>query len=519
MKLAFTYFLLLANLFFSTANADDEKEVVKCGWYHWDPYQYIDENKTLTGLDVALVKAIFASSGIVAQYDENAKDTWRQNQDDVRFKIKDVAAGAFKTPGREEIYYLTKPYRYEWNSLYVRTDEDFQFEQDNVSDLIEFIKSRMLRVGVIKGYKYTSDVINDFVAEQNDQKTSLLVESKTEESNFSKLVSNKVDILISDRLVGARILWKKKLGGQISELPIKLPAKPIHLLIHKSEVDEKINEHSRRIRDAFNKGIDELSQKGEIKKIIGEYLFPVLMNITVQREWFYMIDIIGAFFFAIAGLLIARDHKYDIFGTFIMTSLLATGGGLMRDLIVGRQPAVLRSPDYAYIVVVVSIIGFLLCRIHFALLNKYEAYNAMAKKNKKKCEFVREVIEAIAIGAYTIIGVGVAVEMKVAPLWLWGPVLGCLTSCGGGLLANALRHGDEIKTMRGAIDPECSLIWGAFFSGFLIWQADRLNPNEVLLGVIITLVGTTLTMLLAKKRKLNSPCMNHIDPQFEAANG
>lgn len=500
--------LLLVSTFSSHLYADDELSV-NVGWYHWDPYQYLDGTARLTGLDYALIKEIFEASDIEVNYDDDAKDSWDKNQADVLAGKKDVAGGAFKTPIRSEQYFVSEPYRYEWNSLYIRNADTSYFAVSSVSELLQLIDDGH-KLGVIKGYRYTSPELNTYIEEHLKKGDGFIVPSTTEEENFNNLYDNNVSIVVADRLVGARIMWKnKKRSDQISELPVTLPALPIHLLVHKSE-DKAVNAKMEKVVTAFNSGIEELTASGAIQKTIGNYLFPVLMNITVQRDWFYLIDIVGAIFFAIAGLLIARDNRYDFFGVFIMTALLTTGGGLMRDIFVGRDPVILRYPEYIYIVVSVTIIGFFLCWAHDALQRSFPRYKALAYKQQAGWLFVRHLIEAMALGAYTVIGVGVAVEMELSPLWLWGPILGCLTACGGGILANALRQGEEIKAMKGGLDPECTLFWGSIFTWVLIWQAERLNPTEVLFGVILTLVGTTVTVLLVNHFKWQSPALKII---------
>ena len=482
---------------------------VNVGWYHWDPYQYLNANGRLTGLDFALVQEIFEASGIAVNYDEGAKDSWSKNQQDVLNHKKDVTAGAFKTPIRSEKYHISQPYRYEWNSLYVRNTDASYFTVSSVEELLALIDDEH-KLGVIKGYRYTSEELNTYIEEQIKKGSSHIVSSITEEENFNQLYEGQVSLVVSDRLVGARIMWKNQTRDtQISELPVTLPALPIHLLIHKSE-NAAVNERMLHIMSAFNNGIVELTASGAIQKTIGNYLFPVLMNITVQRDWFTMIDLVGAVFFAIAGLLIARDNRYDLFGVLVMTALLTTGGGLIRDIFVGRDPVILRYPEYMLIVMSVAVIGFCLCWAHDYLQTQFPRYKSIAYKQQAGWFFVRHLIEAMALGAYTVVGVGVAVEMKLSPLWLWGPILGCVTACGGGILANALRQGEEIKAMKGGLDPECTLFWGSIFTWVLIWQADRLNPNEVLLGVVVTLVGTTVTVLLVNHFKWTSPTLKYI---------
>ncbi len=505
--------LCIWSLFLPRAGAA-ANETITAGWYHWAPYQYVEENGNLTGLDVALVTAIFNSQSMQVEYDPDSPGTWAQNQKDALEGSKDIAAGAFESDYRRKAYHVSKPYRYEWNTLYVRTVNLPEFDVYLIGDLIELIEDKKFRLGVIAGYNYTSPELNRFIAEQVEQESGLIVAAATEEENFDNIASGEADIVVSDRLVGARIIWQNQLGAVISEHPLQLPAKPIHLLIHRSDDPEK-DARSQKILQAFNRGVEQLTLNGQINNIIGNYLFPVLMNITVQRDWFYSVDIIGAIFFAMAGFFMAREKNYDIFGTLVMTGLLVAGGGLMRDLIVGRYPAILRTSDYVFIIVLMCVIGFLLNFIHQYLVHKWISYREGTARHSRYFHLTRELIEAIALGAYTIVGVGVAVEMKLDPLWLWGPLLGCLTSCGGGLIANTLK-GDEIKNMSGGVEPECALFWGSFFSMFMIWQTDRLNPDEVFIGVIITLIGCTLMLMTLSRYRLTSPRMSTEVPETES---
>ena len=53
--------------------AQEGPTALRCGWYPWDPYQYLvvkQDAKRLTGLDVKLVRAVFAQMGYVVHYDE-----------------------------------------------------------------------------------------------------------------------------------------------------------------------------------------------------------------------------------------------------------------------------------------------------------------------------------------------------------------------------------------------------------------------------------------------------------------
>ena len=48
-----------------------------------------------------------------------------------------------------------------------------------------------------------------------------------------------------------------------------------------------------------------------------------------------VIEILGTVAFAIAGSLVAIEKKMDLFGVAILGLVTATGGGFLRDLILG----------------------------------------------------------------------------------------------------------------------------------------------------------------------------------------
>jgi hypothetical protein len=83
-------------LFTAAAPAQETGKVLRSGWYPWDPYQYLvaqQDIKRLTGLDVQLVRAVFAQIGHEVSYEEVS---WKQHQIDIQNGVRDIAAGAFK---------------------------------------------------------------------------------------------------------------------------------------------------------------------------------------------------------------------------------------------------------------------------------------------------------------------------------------------------------------------------------------------------------------------------------------
>jgi uncharacterized membrane protein YeiH len=56
------------------------------------------------------------------------------------------------------------------------------------------------------------------------------------------------------------------------------------------------------------------------------------------------LDLLGTFFFAISGSLLAVQRGYDIVGSLLLGSLTGLGGGVIRDLMIGVRPVAFEDP-------------------------------------------------------------------------------------------------------------------------------------------------------------------------------
>ena len=52
----------------------------------------------------------------------------------------------------------------------------------------------------------------------------------------------------------------------------------------------------------------------------------------------FIIDMLGVISFAISGVLTARSKRMDVFGIYIIAFVTATGGGTLRDILIGNTP-------------------------------------------------------------------------------------------------------------------------------------------------------------------------------------
>lgn len=77
----------------------------------------------------------------------------------------------------------------------------------------------------------------------------------------------------------------------------------------------------------------------------------------MESIWWQIFDILGTIAFAISGVLVATTRRMDIFGSFVLAAATAVGGGIVRDLLIGRiPPTAFRSGLYFWLIMG-SIVG------------------------------------------------------------------------------------------------------------------------------------------------------------------
>lgn len=471
------------------SHKEDEtgRPTLKCGWYLWDPYQYIEGGegfKSLTGLDVQLVKAISRTAGYNVYYDEVS---WRQHLEDLKTGERDIAAGATFTKERKQFYYYSEPYRREENALYVRKGELKRYNFGDVDQTLKEIQDKKLRVCVVDGFIYADKRINDFVT--NPEHMHYLVKTQNDFQSLENLINGSVDCFFSDRLVASTIAWRKGKRDQIEEHYLGVGV-DIHVIFSKKTIAPQQVEQ-------FNKAIIEVKNSGEYGDIVKSYLLPVLLLQTTDRPWFLIIDIIGTIAFAISGLIVAFHDRTTLFGALIFASLPSVGGGIFRDIIVDRKPVgIMNTPLYAILILMIVMIGYLIVNVIYPKVAKYIKIDTKKWRKILSTDHLLFICDSLGQAAFTISGVVIAVATHSDPIWLWGPVLAAVTGIGGGLLRDMLREDRYIYALHGALYAEISLLWGFIVSVLLVWEQEKIDPDYIFTLVIVGMVGCFVTRMV-----------------------
>ncbi len=482
--LSFLSFLSFAPLVF--AKDSSPKKELLTGWYSWDPYQFeevINAQRQVTGLDVALVKSIIKEAGFNLIFEERF---WKEQQDDLRAGKRDFSMGATKTKEREAFVYFTKPYRFEENSLFVLRGEEALFDSSSVDNFLKSIVKKNLKISVINGFIYADPKINKWIKDPKNEPYILKV--PTDQGSIEALLAGKVQGFLADRLVGATMIWRHELGGQLNEVPLPLKT-PIHLMFSKKiTTPETIKK--------INAAIDKVRETNQYQEIIRSYLYPVLLLQTASAWWFQLIEILGIFAFAISGLLIAYRQNATLFGAFLFALLPSLGGGIVRDVIFQRDPiGLLRTPIYLSIVILTVLGGTFIIRILHKRKNKDKLEKQPFSLTSRATTFLM-VTDALGLASFTVTGVIVSVLAKAEPLWLWGGFFAFLTSAGGSIMRDLLSESRDIIALNGALYAEIAMIWGTLLSLFLIYQSDSVSAKPITYAVIVTIIGAFVTRLL-----------------------
>jgi uncharacterized membrane protein YeiH len=157
------------------------------------------------------------------------------------------------------------------------------------------------------------------------------------------------------------------------------------------------------------------------------------------------IDLLAVFIAGLSGSLIAIRNRFDPAGVMVITLVSAMGGGIIRDVLIGRgPPAALANPDYLYTAFAAAGVGFLFRR----LVRRVNPY------------FV--VIDAAALGLYTFVGMQKGINFDL-PL-ITAALLGVITAIGGGMLRDVL-SGEIPSVLRpGHLSMTAAIVGAAMYA-------------------------------------------------------
>lgn len=195
----------------------------------------------------------------------------------------------------------------------------------------------------------------------------------------------------------------------------------------------------------------------------------------------YLIDLIGTFFFAISGVLVAINKRLDPFGILIVAFVTAIGGGTLRDVLIGKIPVGwMFDLNYIYTIFIAVIIGVLL------------------RRSLEKLRTSLLLFDTMGLAVFTLIGLEKGLEVGLHPVIC--VALGTMSASFGGVIRDILCNEIPVIFRKEIYATACIL------GGVIYFISLNLFNEET--AYIISISAIITVRLLAVKYELKLPTLS-----------
>ena len=169
--------------------------------------------------------------------------------------------------------------------------------------------------------------------------------------------------------------------------------------------------------------------------------------------WITILQLIGTVSFAVSGAMTAMRKGMDVLGVVVLGLTTAVGGGILRDVLLGRTPPAIFSDPVTVVAAAVS-----------SVLVFIPAVRRLLLKTRRIYEMTMRLADSLGLGIFTVIGAQVACAALGHADWFTIAFFGTITGVGGGVIRDVLA-GDLPYIFRKHIYALASL------AGALVWVA------------------------------------------------
>ena len=202
-----------------------------------------------------------------------------------------------------------------------------------------------------------------------------------------------------------------------------------------------------------------------------------------------ILSFIGVAAFSASGAMAGISRKNDLLGVIILAATTATGGGVMRDILLGYvPPKVFIAPAYFFIAVFVALVLFAFAYFF------YDKYS-------KRAEFIdkaNNIFDALGLGIFVALGTQTAIDSGYSHNMFLSVMIGTLTGVGGGFLR-------DIMILRIPIILRKHIYASAALLGSMVYYLLHMFSVRYSLALIISASATFILRMLATRFKWNLP--------------
>lgn len=198
-----------------------------------------------------------------------------------------------------------------------------------------------------------------------------------------------------------------------------------------------------------------------------------------------VLEIIGTISFAVSGAFVAIKARLDLFGVLFVGVITAVGGGIVRDVLIGRFPAAVFTRFHIFVIAAVAaLIVFVIAYVH---RQKFHAVQV-------KVEHINNFFDAVGLAAFSVMGTEVAFTGAFSDNMFLAVVLGTLTGVGGGIFRDILTDTTPY------IFKKHVYALASIFGSIVYYLLRRYADNLIVASVASMLLIVIVRMLAAKHR-------------------
>ncbi len=149
----------------------------------------------------------------------------------------------------------------------------------------------------------------------------------------------------------------------------------------------------------------------------------------IQDYIVFCMELVGTVAFAASGAVVGINCRMDVFGVCVLGVVTAVGGGMTRDVILGKIPGALVAPVYVAVAVAAALLVFLV---------EYFKKGLLQGKTGVLYERIMLVMDSVGLGIFTGMGVMTGIRNGYLENTFLLVFLGTLTGVGGGLLRDMM---------------------------------------------------------------------------------
>lgn len=195
-------------------------------------------------------------------------------------------------------------------------------------------------------------------------------------------------------------------------------------------------------------------------------------------------DLLGTFAFAVSGIRMASEKKFDLFGAYVIGLITAIGGGTVRDVLLGVSPFWMQQPSYLIVTGVALIAA------------------AIFKTGLFQWGKTLFLFDALGLGLFTVVGIEKSLTAGF-PVWVC-ILMGAITGSVGGVLRDVLINEIPLLFRKDIYALAC-------VTGGLVYFGCQLLGFSASVTGLLAAITVVVIRIVAVKMNIHLPSLKLLD--------